>query len=113
LTAGPAALLVAGPDPLAMKRLFSFTFSLVIAGTLAVSSLSAASSRENERLLEGKITKNEAEHLVLAKFPGATIKKCVLTPGKEHSVWVLDVIKPGTHDTTKVQVDGLSGKILP
>jgi uncharacterized membrane protein YkoI len=92
-----------------MKRLFF----LVIAVALAASSLTAASSRENERLREGKITKNEAEHLVLAKFPGATIKKCVLTPAKGHSVWVLDVVKAGAHDITKVQVDGLSGKILP
>jgi uncharacterized membrane protein YkoI len=96
-----------------MKRSFHFVFSIVTACTFAVSSISAASSRENERLREGKITKNEAEHLVLKKFPGATIKRCELTRGKDHSVWVLDVVKAGAHDPIKVQVDGLTGKILP
>ncbi len=96
-----------------MKRFSHFVFSFVIACAFAVSSMNAASSRENKRLQEGKITKIEAQHLVLRKFPGATIKKCELTGGKDHSVWVLDVIKAGAHDATKVQVDGRSGTIAP
>ncbi|MBA2585938.1 MAG: hypothetical protein H0U99_05580 [Chthoniobacterales bacterium] len=96
-----------------MKRSFHFVFSIVIACAFAVSSMNAASSRENKRLQEGKITKIEAQHLVLTKFPGATIKKCELTRGKDHSVWILDVVKAGAHDATKVQVEGRSGAITP
>jgi uncharacterized membrane protein YkoI len=96
-----------------MTRPFYFVFLIVTVCTFAVSSMSMAGSRENKRLEQGKITKNEAQHLVLNKFPGATIKKCELTPGKDHSVWVVGLVKAGAHDVTQLQVDGLTGKILP
>lgn len=96
-----------------MKRAPNFIFAIIIACTFAAGSVSAASSRENKRLQEGKITKNEAEHLVLRKFPGATIKKCELTRRTDHSIWVLEVIKAGAKDATRLEVDGRSGKILP
>ncbi len=98
-----------------MKRLLLPLLLTAILGlTITVPSTNAAGTeRENERLQQGKITKNEAQHLVLKQFPGAKINKCVLMPGKEHSVWVLEVVKAGATETTKVQVDGNSGKILP
>lgn len=95
-----------------MKRSFHPGFAIVTGCVFAISSIGAAGTRENERLLQGKITKNEAEHLVLKEFPGAKIKKCELTRGKDHSIWVLDVVKVGGSEVTRVQVDGLSGKIL-
>jgi uncharacterized membrane protein YkoI len=96
-----------------MTRPFYFVFLIVTVCTFAISSMSMAGSRENNRLEQGKITKNEAQHLVLNRFPGATIKKCELTPGKGHSVWIVDLVKAGAHDVTQLQVDGLTGKILP
>jgi uncharacterized membrane protein YkoI len=96
-----------------MKRLLSVLCSVVVICTFAVSSLSAASSRENQRLHERKITKNEAQHLVLKKYPGAIVKKCELMDEKGQSVWMLQVVKPGARDATDVKVDGRSGKILP
>ncbi len=69
-----------------MKRLLPVVCSIVVACTVAVSWVSAASSRENQRLHERKITKNEAQHLVLKKYPGATVQKCELTGEKGHSV---------------------------
>jgi uncharacterized membrane protein YkoI len=96
-----------------MKRSLTVVSSVLIACTFAASPMGAASERENKRLHEGKITKNEAQHLVLRKFPGSTIKKCELTNGQDHSVWVVDLVKAGSHDTTTIRVDGRSGKILP
>ncbi len=97
-----------------MKRSPSSVLAIITGCIIALSSAHAAgSARENKRLQEGKITKNQAEHLVLKKFPGATIKKCELTGGKDHSVWVLQIIKSGAHEPSRVEVDGLSGKILP
>jgi uncharacterized membrane protein YkoI len=96
-----------------MKRLFPFIFSLIImAYCSGASSAAAASPRENERLQQGKITKNEAEHLTLKKFPGAAIRSCKLTHATGHSVWVLDLVEAGAHNVISVQVDGLSGKIM-
>lgn len=96
-----------------MNRSSLFIFALVTACTFASSPIDGASTRENKRLQEGKITKNEAQHLVLKKFPGATVRKCELSRGKDHSVWILDVVKSGATEVTKVQVDGRSGKIAP
>ncbi len=72
-----------------------------------------ASTRENRRLREGKITKIEAQHLVLREFPGAAIRKCELVPRGDHSMWVVTLVKPGGGDPISVRVDGRSGKILP
>ncbi len=97
-----------------MKRSLPFLLAFLISWSAALPAMHAAGSeRENKRLQEGKVTKNEAQHLVLQKFPGAKIKKCVLIQDKGHGVWMLDVVKAGTLETSKVQVDGLSGKILP
>ena len=88
-------------------RLLSVALVCIFATTGAVS----AGSRENQRLQEGKITKNEAQHLVLKQFPGATIKNCELKTTEGHSVWVVSLIKAGDKTVAKVQVDGLTGKI--
>lgn len=96
-----------------MNKLSSFALILAAASVFVTSSAHAASARENQRLHQGKITKNEAEHLVLKQYPHATIKNCQLTAGKNHSVWVMDVMKSGSQSTMKVRVDGHTGKILP
>ena len=70
-----------------MNRILPAVSVVAIVCTIAFSSVSFAKTRENQRLAEGKITKNEAQHLVLKKYPGASVKKCELTAGKEHSIW--------------------------
>lgn len=97
-----------------MKRSLSFLFALIVSVSAVVPSMNAAgTARENKRLHAGKITKNEAQHIVLKKFPGAQIRKCELNTGRAHGIWVLEVIKAGANTPSKVQVDGRSGKILP
>ena len=90
-------------------RLLSIAFISIFAATGVVS----AETRENTRLQEGKITKNEAQHLVLKQFPGATIKSCELKTVNGHSVWVVSLTKSGDKTVAKVQVDGVTGKITP
>ncbi len=93
-----------------MKRSLIFLLPVL----LATSFLQAAGTpRENRRLAEGKITKNQAQHLVLKKFPDATIKSCVLTNGHEHGIWVVTLIQAGSRKTNEVSVDGNSGKLVP
>ena len=97
-----------------MKRSISLVLAgIAVCGMAGSSAQGAGSARENKRLQEGKITKNQAEHFVLAKYPGAKITKCELKHGKDHSVWVVDIVKPGARDPMQVQVDGRTGKILP
>ena len=96
-----------------MKQSFRFILSLIVAGSLTASVFGQMTDREFERLDQGKITKNQAQHFVLKKFPGASIKKCELRRGKKGSVWAVELVKPGEKTVTKVEVDGGSGKILP
>ena len=85
--------------------------SVALVSMFAAVGVLSAETRENQRLQEGKITKNEAQHLVLKQFPDATIKNCELKTIKGHSVWVVSFIKAGDKTVAKVQVDGLTGKI--
>ncbi len=96
-----------------MKPSAPCVLSFVLVCAFAVSSLSAAETRESKRLRQGKITKNEAQHLVMKKFPGARIKKCELKSGNSHSVWVIEMVKAGDRGATKAEVDGRSGKVTP
>jgi uncharacterized membrane protein YkoI len=91
------------------KRLLSVLLLTIFAATGALT----AETGENQRLQEGKITKNEAQHLVLKQFPGATIKSCDLETTNGHSVWVVSFMKAGDKNVGKVQVDGQTGKITP
>lgn len=94
-----------------MKRLLRLGLLLVAAAILAVSSADDASSQENQRLRQGKITKNEAEHLVLRKFPGARIGRCELKHGTHHSFWIVELAPSNGSGPSRVRVDGRTGKI--
>ena len=97
-----------------MKRSIATFLALIITFAVAAPfSHAAGTARENQRLQQGKITKNQAEHLVLKAYPGARIKKCRLVPGTDHGIWMVELVKAGAHETSKLQVDGLSGKFLP
>lgn len=94
-----------------MKRFRYLLLSVITASALAASAVAQMTSREFERIDTGKITKNQAEHLVLKRYPGAKVKKATLRHRKNHSFWDLALLMPGAHNVTKVEVDGRSGKI--
>jgi uncharacterized membrane protein YkoI len=96
-----------------MKNSFYRLLSVVLISIFAATGAVSAGSRENQRLQEGKITKNEAQHLVLKQFPDGTIKNCELKTVANHSVWVVSLTKAGDKTVEKVQVDALTGKITP
>ena len=93
-----------------MKQSSRLILSLIVAGSLSATAFGQMSKREFERLDQGKITKAQAQHLVLREFPHASIKKCELRRGKEHSVWAVELVKANEKTVTKVEVDGRSGK---
>ncbi len=93
-----------------MRRPFFF-ISIVAVCAFAISPVQA-DTRENRRLRKGKITKVEAQHLVLREFPGAAIRKCELVPRGDHSIWIVTLVKAGESKPISVQVDGRSGKIF-
>ena len=89
-----------------------FLFSLIVACFCFSLVFAQSGTRESKRLREGKITKNEAQHLVIKKFPGATIKSCELKTEQGRSVWNVMLIKADKQSATVI-VDGNSGAITP
>jgi uncharacterized membrane protein YkoI len=88
-------------------------FAAVIAALALLPSVHAQmSARESNRIDKGKITKNEAQHLVENAYPGAKITKCELHGAKGHSMWLVELVKSGSNKTTTVEVDGRTGKIV-
>lgn len=58
-----------------------------------------------------KITKNEAEHIALRKYPGARVTAAKLETVHGHLVWSLELAT--TNDGKKpVAVDALSGRMV-
>lgn len=85
---------------------------LVVLALFAFAPFTQAGAREDQRLETGKITKNEAEHLVLQKFPKATVKNCQLKKESGHSVWQVTFLKPNESASATVEVDGRTGEIV-
>jgi uncharacterized membrane protein YkoI len=93
-----------------MKPIFH---ALLLAGLLVVfTPFARAGAREEQRLQTGKITKNEAEHLVLQKFPDATIKSCRLKKENGHSIWQVTFLKANESAPATAHVDGKTGEIV-
>jgi hypothetical protein len=96
-----------------MKRSFYLLFSIAAVFIFGISSMSLAGPREDKQAEGTKITKKDAQHVVLFAYPGCSVEKCELVKGKDHPNWAVSVVKPGTSTATQVQVDGVTGKIIP
>ena len=92
-----------------MKK--TLTFLTAVAAFVSLGNVDAAPS-EKELAKEAKLTRNEAEHIALAKVPKGKVTAGELE--REHGIliWSFDIAKPGTHDIDEVQVDAKSGKIV-
>ncbi len=88
-----------------------FRALLVVVVLCVFASFTRAGARENQRLQNGKITKNEAQHLILQKFPRATVKSCQMKQEKGHTVWEVTFVKANESAPISVKVDGKTGAI--
>ena len=86
---------------------------LTVSFALVVGILSAAPAQTSEAQLmkEAKVTKSQAEKIVLTKIQGGIVKRAELE--KEHRllIWSFDIAKPGTKNITEIQVDAKTGRI--
>jgi hypothetical protein len=96
-----------------MKRSHHFVSLIAIVCSFAISSISVAGSHEEKKPAEPKITRSQAQLKVLFKYPGASIEKCQLIKGKDHLNWLVDVQQRGAYNSNQVQVDGVTGEIIP
>ncbi|HEY5036118.1 MAG TPA: PepSY domain-containing protein [Chthoniobacterales bacterium] len=83
-----------------MKLIRLAAFSLLLcASTLQASPLNPEGN--------AKITKNEAEHIALKRFPGAHVTWSKLETKEGKLVWSLELAGPAQH----VAVDAMTGRI--
>ncbi len=83
------------------------TLSVVVGFALRM----AAEPTEAQLMKEAKITKNEAEHLALAKVPNGRIEGAELEREHGKLIWSFDIAQADTKNITEVQVDAKTGKI--
>ena len=83
----------------------------ILVTLICAGSLKAAPS---EKLLEkeAKITRNQAEHLALAKVAHGKVSAAELE--REHGIliWSFDITQPGTRNISEVQVDAKTGRVV-
>jgi uncharacterized membrane protein YkoI len=81
---------------------------------LATALIAAGCENEKQEQAElqaqAKITRDQAQQTVLAQVPNGTIKEGELEKGQ--LIWSFDVTTPDSKDTTEVNVDALSGKVV-
>jgi uncharacterized membrane protein YkoI len=83
---------------------------LIVAAVSPV--LLGAAPTEKQLARQAKITRNEAEHIALAKVPNGRTSGGELEREHGHLVWSFDISQAGVRDITEVQVDAKSGKIV-
>ena len=99
-----------------MKRSFYLLLSIVAVITFSISSISLAGSHETKPAAQAapKVTEKEAKHTVLFAYPGSTVEKCEMVNGKDnHTNWAVSIQRAGYSSVIQVQVDGVTGKIIP
>jgi uncharacterized membrane protein YkoI len=98
-----------------MKRSFCLLLSIVAVFIFGVSSMSLAGTHEAKPAATAatKITKDQAKHIALFANHGSTIEGCELVQGKDHPNWAVSVVRAGAATAIQVQVDGVTGKIIP
>ncbi|HEY2799295.1 MAG TPA: PepSY domain-containing protein [Chthoniobacterales bacterium] len=58
-----------------------------------------------------KITRNEAEHIALKKFPGAHVTSAKLEKMQGKLVWTVEIAREKTESPIRVEVDAMTGRI--
>ncbi len=62
---------------------------------------------------DAKITKNEAEHIALKRFPGARVTSAKLETVQGKLVWSLQIAEEGAKTARQVAVNAVTGRIAP
>ena len=99
-----------------MKRSFYLLLSIVAVATFSISSISLAGSHDKDKpkpAAETKITKQDAERVVRFAYMGCTVESSELVKGPNHTNWGVTIVKRDSGTATQIQVDGVTGKIIP
>ena len=85
-------------------------FSLAALSSLLCFSFLSASPPDPKG--DAKITKNEAEHIALMRYPGARVTAAKLDKVKGRLVWLIEIAPPKSKPAVAVTVDAMIGRIV-
>jgi len=102
-----------------MSKFLKVILFAVTVSSLAISSAPAQTKKADAKkadtnkttAAQGKITKAEAERIVMQKNPGANVVNTTATTVNGHQVWSVSVTGTGGNAARKVFVDQETGKI--
>lgn len=100
-----------------MKKFAYIILSVVVGSVVASSSAiaqakkDAGTSKATDTAATGKITKNEAQHLVLKRYPGANIISCDESTVNGKAVWIVKYTAVDGNLANKIQVDAQTGQL--
>jgi uncharacterized membrane protein YkoI len=72
-----------------------------------------ASDKPEKLQAQAKLSKDDAGKIALAKVANGTIKEAELEKEKGKLIWSFDIATPGTKDITEVNVDAITGEVMP
>jgi uncharacterized membrane protein YkoI len=86
----------------------AFVFAFAASASAAV----AHQPTQAELQAQAKISEADAQATALAKVPTGTISSSELEREHQRLIWSFDINQPGTRNTTEIQVDAKTGKIV-
>lgn len=95
-----------------MKSKFLIVLSIVATGAILNLANAGEKTPAKALLARAKISRADAEKIVLAAVPSATVKEAELEEDDGGLRWSFDLKTPGTKKTTEVGVDAVTGKIV-
>ena len=97
------------------KHIIKSLLALGVAATIGLGTAAFARDKDkDEAALESqaKVTKAAAEATALGKVPGGTVKKSEVEKEDGVLIWSIDITTPGSKDTTEVNIDATTGKVI-
>ncbi|HWD92689.1 MAG TPA: PepSY domain-containing protein [Verrucomicrobiae bacterium] len=96
-----------------ITHLMGITLSAaLLAGCCSEHHKESKEAKQARWMAEAKVSQADAQATAMAQVPNGTIKESELE--KEHGklIWSFDMTTPGAMDTTEINVDALTGKVV-
>ncbi len=95
-----------------MSRLLTTAIASTFAVVFATSAAIAHEPSQAELLSQATVSEATAQATALAKVPSGKIASSELETEHNRLIWSFDITQAGTSNTTEIQVDAKSGKIV-
>jgi hypothetical protein len=85
---------------------------MIVTGVSIIGICGCATTGGDSVVAKAKISKDEAQQIALAKVPNGSIKEGELEFEEGVLIWSFDIATPGTGNTTEVNINAVTGKVV-